>query len=59
VSMLGDRVRQVERIIKNRDFAPNPAWTLCSPRFCPFYEGCQITGELRKPPIEIVEKYRG
>jgi len=59
VAMLGDRIREVERIIKNRDFAPNPAWGLCSPRFCPFYEGCQITGELRKPPIEVVEKYRG
>lgn len=57
VALLGTRIRLVEQIIKERNFAPNPSWTLCSPRFCAFYNGCQVTGELRKPPLEIVRKY--
>jgi len=57
VSLLGNRIRLVEQTIKEQTFAPNPSWILCSPRFCPFYNGCQVTGELRKPPQEIVRKY--
>jgi hypothetical protein len=59
VALLGDRIRKVEQIISTHNFAPNPAWGLCSPRFCPFYEGCQITGELREAPAEFVARYRG
>ena len=58
VAMLGDRIRQAEAIIKHSQYAPNPTWTLCSARFCPFYQGCQVTGELRKPAPETLEKYR-
>lgn len=58
VSMLGDRIRKVEQVIKNQEFAPNPSWILCSQRFCPFYQGCQVTGELRKPAPLTIEKYR-
>jgi hypothetical protein len=57
VSLLGDRIRKVEWIVKEKQFAPNPTWTLCSPKYCPFYQGCQVTGELRKTPIEIMERY--
>jgi hypothetical protein len=57
VALLGNRIRQVEQIIKTNNFAPNPAWNLCSPRFCAFYEGCQITGDLRKAPPEFVARY--
>jgi hypothetical protein len=57
VSLLGNRIRLVEQTIKEQNFAPNPAWILCSPRFCAFYNGCQVTGELRKPPLQIVRKY--
>ena len=58
VAMLGDRIRQAESIIQNKLYAPNPTWILCSQRFCPFYQGCQVTGELRKTPVELMEKYR-
>ena len=59
VSLLGDRIREAEGIVKNNLFAPNPTWILCSQKFCPFYEGCQVTGELRKPTPEVLERYRG
>ena len=58
VSLLGDRIRQAENIMNNKLYVPNPAWNICSKRFCPFYEGCQVTGELRKPPAELVERYK-
>lgn len=58
VALLGARIRKAEWIIREMAYAPNPTWTLCSPKFCPFYQGCQVTGELRKPPYELLEKYR-
>jgi len=58
VALLGDRIRQVEAIIKHKLYAPNPTWNLCSPKYCPFYNGCQITGELRKPDDEFMGRYR-
>jgi hypothetical protein len=59
VALLGERIRKAEWIIREKQFAPNPTWTLCSPKYCPFYQGCQVTGELRKTPVEILEKYNG
>ena len=59
VALLGDRIRTAEAIVKNNLYAPNPTWTLCSQKFCAFYQGCQITGELRKPDLLTIEKYRG
>jgi len=58
VAMLGDRIRQVEAVIKHKLYAPNPTWNLCSPKYCPFYNGCQVTGELRKPDAEFIARYR-
>ena len=59
VALLGDRIRRVEWIMKEKAYAPNPTWGLCSPKYCPFYNGCQVTGELRKPTLEILERYSG
>lgn len=58
VKLLGDRIREAERIINTKDYAPNPSWILCSPRFCPFYNGCRVTRELSKVPVEIINKYK-
>lgn len=58
VSLLGVRIRTVDDIIYNTRFAPNPTWNLCSPRFCAFYNGCQVTGELRKTPTDILRRYQ-
>jgi hypothetical protein len=48
VALLGERVRMADRVIKEELYAPNPSWILCSERFCPFYEGCQVTKELQE-----------
>jgi hypothetical protein len=58
VALLGERIRQVEFIIKNNLYAPNPSWFLCKPRFCSFYNECQVTGNLRKAPIDIIRRYK-
>lgn len=58
VYVLGNRVREVQRIMDNMDYAPNPSWNLCSSRFCPFYEGCQVTRELRAMPEEVLNRYK-
>ena len=57
VRHLGERIRKTDAVIAAASYAPNPAWVLCSPRFCQFYEGCQVTGELRKPPEETIRRY--
>jgi CRISPR/Cas system-associated exonuclease Cas4 (RecB family) len=46
VSLLGTRIKQVETIIKENLFTPKTDSPLCSPRFCSFYEKCQVTLEL-------------
>lgn len=48
VSILGDRIRMADNIIDNSLFFPNSSWNLCKAKFCSFYEGCQVTGELNK-----------
>lgn len=58
VAYMGKRIRQAQHIIDTQDYVPNPAWNLCSARFCPFYEGCQVTGELNKVPDKFLEKYK-
>jgi hypothetical protein len=58
VKLLGDRIRETERVINTKDYAPNPSWILCSKRFCPFFEGCRVTKELSQVPVEIINKYK-
>lgn len=58
VAYMGTRIREAQHIMDTQSYAPNPAWNLCSSRFCPFYEGCQVTGELRKVPDKVLNKYK-
>lgn len=46
VSLLGERVRRAEELVRTEDFVRRPEWTLCDRRWCPFYQGCVVTGEL-------------
>lgn len=46
VSLLGSRIREVETIVANNLYKTKTDSPLCSPRFCSFYEGCQVTGTL-------------
>lgn len=46
VQVLGDRVREAERKVRDMDFVRNPSWVLCDKRWCAFYDKCIATGEL-------------
>lgn len=46
VKLLGDRIRKAEEMVKNETFKQRPDWILCSPKWCPFYQGCQVDGTL-------------
>lgn len=50
IKLLGDRIRMAEDIVSNDAYEPNPNWILCSPKWCPFYQGCQVDGTLRGEP---------
>jgi len=42
-----DDIRRADRILAEGLFAPDPSWNLCSPKWCPHFQGCQVTGELQ------------
>lgn len=35
-----------DNIVNDRAFEKNEAWTLCAPKWCSHWVGCQVTGEL-------------
>jgi hypothetical protein len=50
VKLLGDRIRLAEKIIVEETYATKTDWPLCSAKWCPFFEGCQVTGDLAGTP---------
>jgi len=50
VKLLGDRIRTAERIVSEETYSKKTDWPLCSVKWCPFFNGCQVTGELSKEP---------
>jgi CRISPR/Cas system-associated exonuclease Cas4 (RecB family) len=53
VRILGERIREAQRIVDTEDYVRNPGWVLCRKEWCPFYEGCMETGELCGTPATI------
>ena len=51
VSELGVRIRAAQQLVDTSRFLPNPAYTFCPT--CPYFNGCQVTGELRPPLLRI------
>lgn len=47
-----DDVTRADRILAEGLFAPNPHWNLCAERWCPFFHGCQVTGELQPDRLQ-------
>ena len=50
VKLLGDRIRLAEYTVANDHYKQKTDWHLCSPKWCPFYEGCQVTKTLSGDP---------
>lgn len=53
VRLLGDRIRAAEAAVVNEDYKPKTDWPLCSPKWCPFYQGCQVDGSLSGTPALV------
>lgn len=43
---LEDRVVLADRMLAEGRLYKNPAWNLCSAKWCAFHEGCEVSGEL-------------
>jgi hypothetical protein len=50
VKQLGDRIRKAEKIVAEESYQTKTDWPLCSVKWCPFFEGCQVTGDLLGEP---------
>ena len=58
VQLLGDRIRAAEEVVETEKYKTNTSWPLCSPKWCPFYEGCQVTGTLLGTPEVVKARMR-
>lgn len=54
---LGDKIRQAQRIVDTEDYVKNPAYSLCSLKWCPFYTGCMVTHDLSGTPVTLRQKF--
>ena len=50
VKQLGDRIRKAEQTVLEETYKTKTDWPLCSPKWCPYYDGCQVTGVLLGEP---------
>lgn len=53
VMLLGNRIRVAEDTVKQETYQTKTDWPLCSPKWCPFFQGCQVDGTLLGTP-EVV-----
>jgi hypothetical protein len=58
VKMLGERIRAAETIVANQTYKTKTDWPLCSAKWCPFFAGCQETGELQGPVAVVTARVR-
>lgn len=42
-----------QTIMDEAAYKPNPSWNLCSDRWCNFYHGCQVSGQLSPDEIQF------
>jgi hypothetical protein len=61
VLLLGNRMRRAEEIVRTDAYTKNTDWPLCSAKWCPFFQGCQVDKTLDKEPallrIEMRQQY--
>ena len=53
VRLLGDRIRAAEVIVATESYERKPEWPLCSPKWCAFYQGCQVDKTLAGSPTFV------
>jgi len=58
VRLLGDRIRAAETMVEAEAYSTKTDWPLCSQKWCPFFNGCQVTGELSGTPALVRDRVR-
>ena len=53
VAFVHARVSEANAIMEAAAYRPNPSWGLCNDRWCAFYHGCQVTGQLGPDHIDF------
>jgi len=53
IKLLGERIRAAETIVAEELYKTKTDWPLCSSKWCPFFNGCQVTGELQGTPALV------
>jgi len=56
VAELGERIRKAEQVVDAEAFTRKPDWVLCSAEWCPFFQGCLVTGELAGTPDAVKQR---
>lgn len=56
VRLLGEKIRDAQRIVDTMDYVRNPAWAMCNPSWCSHYQGCMVTGELCGTPVTLQKR---
>lgn len=52
-----DAIARAEQKVTDGDLPTNPDWNLCSAKWCAFFEGCQVTGDL-SPQMLLTSLHR-
>ena len=47
------RISEAQAIVDANAYKTNPSWNLCSERWCNFYHGCQVTGQLSPDVLDF------
>lgn len=53
VRVLGERIRNAEKLVADEAYVRRPEWVLCSQQWCPHYENCMVTGDLAGTPAQV------
>jgi hypothetical protein len=53
VAFLNARLAEAQHIYDTAGYTTNPSWGLCNERWCAFYHGCQVTGQLGPDRIDF------
>ena len=54
-----DTLKIADRIVTNDAFETNPGWNLCSPKWCPYFRGCQVDGDLHPSALAGTQQPAG
>lgn len=58
IKLLGDRIRKAEQTVATDNYQKKTNWPLCSAKWCPYFQGCQVDGTLSGEPALLKIRMR-